>query len=171
MSAWRDSALGCQPAFLWLASRLHDEDKRPGNEGKWGFYHPFPSHTVAGPHSPDCLYEMGVCACVRAHVCFCAGKLTKCVSHFPDGLAYGRTLAQGCSLQKSLTQLETHAENAQGLEHLYVTCVYTGECVWVLMQRSALKDIYLFLRYNNSAPGYTGVFQPSSFSNPSIPLF
>lgn len=79
------------------------------------------------------------CVCVCAHVCFCAGKLTKCVSHFPDGLAYGRTLAQGCSLQKSLTQLETHAENAQGLEHLYVTCVYTGECVWVCVGAHATE--------------------------------
>lgn len=49
-------------------------------------------------------------ACVCMCECFCTGKLTKCASRFPDRLAYAHTLAQGCSLEKSLTQLETCGE-------------------------------------------------------------
>lgn len=69
--------------FPPLAGRLRDEDKRPGDEGKLGFYHPFPSRAAVGPHLADYADDVNVYVCVRACVFFllCAGEVNQmCVS-------------------------------------------------------------------------------------------
>lgn len=163
MNAWRDSALGCQPAFPWLASRLHDEDKRPGNEGKWGFYHPFPSHTVAGPRSPDCLCVC-TCVCVLLH-----WEVNQMCVPISWSLAYGRTLAQGCSLEKSLTLLETCGEMPK-VWNIYTlpVCVYVCVC----MQGSVFKRTFISSSDIITLPWGRGELSssPFSFSNPSTSL-
>lgn len=120
MNAWCDSALCCQPAFLWMASRLRDKDKRPGNEGKWGFYHPFPSHTVVGPHSPDCLYERGVCVFLHCQVNQMCISLPR-----QAGLWwYADPRVQFTEITHSAVVSQ---RNGQSVKQLYVTCarVYT----------------------------------------------
>ena len=110
--------------------------------------------------------------CVR--VFFCTGKLTKCVSRFPDRLAYGRTLAQGCSLEKSLTQLETCGEMPK-VWNIYmlpgILCAYVCVCVCVCMQGSVFKRTFISSSYIITLPWGRGELSssPSSFSNLSIP--
>lgn len=133
MNGRRDSALCCRPAFPWLARRPRDKDKRPGNEGKWGFYHPFPLSHRYRPTLPRLL---------RVCVCFCTGKLTKCASRFSDSLAYAHTLAQGCSLEKSLTQPETCGEMPK-VWNIYTLPYITGILVCMCVQGSVFERTFI----------------------------
>lgn len=108
--------------LTWLSSQSPysnstraDGDKRPSNEAKWGFYHPFPFFIPLSSHLS-----------FRLFVYLEKKKFTEtCMTGWPTVVCW----PQGCSLEKSLTQLETCGKTPRvGIVYATCVCVYVKVC-------------------------------------------